>query len=400
MTSKNFTISEAKFRILNKNPFFGTLLFNLPVVEVTDPEELKQLPTLGVDGERLYVNMHYWNSLSKAEQMAVLMHEAGHLFLGHCWRGRNKQEIVADPTTGQMFSLYNLAGDYVINLMIDSDQEKRFKLPGKCPLDRKYDGWSTDEVYADLLKTIPQMTQQQAQDFAEKHGGFCSKQRWGKDGNGKERSRQENGELQKKWEQVAKQAAEIAKERGFEPAYVKRLFDLYEPKEDWRNLLREYVESFQNDYSFNPVDRRYLEEDFTLPDVADGEKIDWVAVAIDTSGSISKKELDHFVSELKGIMEGFDKVKVKLTFCDAEASPFTELEEFDTTKIKPTGGGGTDFRPVFDLVKKEVSEPKVLLYFTDLEGSFPSHPPEYDTIWLNTVVRNKAPFGKTLPYNV
>ena len=46
------------------------------------------------------------------------------------------------------------------------------------------------------------------------------------------------------------------------------------------------------------------------------------------------------------------------------------------------GGGGTDFRPVFDWVEHENRSPNMLVYFTDAEGDFPKLPPNYPVIWL------------------
>ena len=50
---------------------------------------------------------------------------------------------------------------------------------------------------------------------------------------------------------------------------------------------------------------------------------------------------------------------------------------------KATGGGGTDFRPVFDYVEKHPElEPALLIYFTDGYGIFPVKMPPYDTVFV------------------
>ncbi len=378
------TISEAKFRVYNKFPFFGGILFNLPV------EETEEVPTLGVDGEKLYVNPKYWGNLTNGQQMGVLMHEAGHLFLGHVWRGKNFDGLAIDPTNGQAIRVYNLAGDAVINLMIKADD--RFDLPSGCFIKDKYVNWGTEEVYHDLIKGMPKMTANDLKKLIK--GSFCDKSGWRKTGEGSKKDK----EQQERWNNIAKQAAEAQKQKGEVPAYLKGFFDSLEPKEDWRNVLREYVQPFISDYSFNPVDRRFLESEFVLPSIADGEKLDYVVVAIDTSGSISENELNAFLAELRGILAAYDKVKVRLTFCDAEASPFIELEEF-TKDIVPTGGGGTDFAPPFKLAEKEPIPPLALIYFTDMEGNFPKSA-GFDTIWVSTQRNKSAPFGRVLDYKI
>lgn len=376
-------ISVAKLKILNKNPFIGTVLLNLPIVET------EEIPTLGVDGEVLMVNPKFWAKHSNNQQMGLLMHEASHLFLGHIWR-RKERNAMASDGAGNTVSLFNLAGDYVINDMIT--QDNRFELPKGCLLKEKYHNWSSEQVYNDLLKTMPKESEQSIGDMISKQ--ICDKSGWGKG------SEKKNKEQENKWKEVSKQAAEVARQKGFNPSYLKRLFKDMKPKEDWRNILREFIQPFNDDYSFSPSDRRYLEHDIIIPDIQEGKKIDWIAIAIDTSGSIQDKELNEFLGEVKGIMSSCDKVKVKLTFCDTVATPFIELEEFDTTKINPEGGGGTDFVPPFNLVKKEETQPLAMIYFTDGFGSFPK-PPEYTTLWVSTELKeDHFPFGKVLQYKV
>ncbi len=51
------------------------------------------------------------------------------------------------------------------------------------------------------------------------------------------------------------------------------------------------------------------------------------------------------------------------------------------------GLGGTDFRPVFELVDRlieagEFSDLRGLIYFTDGYGTFPAHKPSYQTAFV------------------
>lgn len=390
-------ISDAKFRLYNTSPFFGSIIFNLPIVE-TD-----KIPTMAVDGEKLMYNPKFWDSFNGQNkvQLGLLCHEVGHLFLGHLWRRKHRDEMVIDPTSGQIFYLWNLAGDIVINNMILANP--KLSLPKNLPQEKKYIGMSTEQVYEDLKKRLGgkggrgKNGKAQAEMVEMGKNSICEKPNHK---HGKKAGSKKARELEAKWKLIGKQALEHAKSKGDTPAGMERFFEELEPKEDWRQILLSYVQPFTNDYSFNPTDRRFLSEDFALPDIQSGEKIDWLAVAVDTSGSIGQPELNAFVSEIKAILGSFDKVKVRLTFCDAEASPFVELDEFDIKQIKPVGGGGTDFKPVFDLIKKEQNDPVALIYFTDLMGDFPDKAPDYETLWINTTLELRAPFGKSLPYNV
>ena len=60
-------------------------------------------------------------------------------------------------------------------------------------------------------------------------------------------------------------------------------------------------------------------------------------------------------------------------------------------------GGGTDFRPVFDLIKLEEEPPQIVLYLTDGYGSAPQNNPNYPVIWgvIEGGIK-PAPWGKEI----
>ena len=60
------------------------------------------------------------------------------------------------------------------------------------------------------------------------------------------------------------------------------------------------------------------------------------------------------------------------------------------------GGGGTDFRPVFDYVQQHGYQPSCMIFLTDLYGDFPKHAPEYPVMWVASN-NEKAPWGTTVP---
>ncbi len=66
--------------------------------------------------------------------------------------------------------------------------------------------------------------------------------------------------------------------------------------------------------------------------------------------------------------------------------------------LKPAGGGGTAFAPVFEWIERSGQRPDSLVYFTDAEGEFPAQPPNYPVLWL---VKGKAPvpWGRRIQLN-
>ena len=119
-------------------------------------------------------------------------------------------------------------------------------------------------------------------------------------------------------------------------------------------------------------------------------------IAIDTSGSVAGEQVQAFLQKTYNILQStesfFSKINVHIIQCDAtiqEDVKITDRREFDEylKTMKLRGLGGTDFRPVFSYVdwlreKKEFTNLKGLIYFTDGWGTFPEKMPPYETAFV------------------
>ena len=119
-------------------------------------------------------------------------------------------------------------------------------------------------------------------------------------------------------------------------------------------------------------------------------------IAIDTSGSVKGDVVQSFIQHTHDILSKqenfFTKVNMHIIQCDdqiREDVHITSREEFQayikTMQIK--GLGQTDFRPVFARVeelirRRELTDLRGLLYFTDGLGTFPEKKPPYDTAFI------------------
>ena len=112
-----------------------------------------------------------------------------------------------------------------------------------------------------------------------------------------------------------------------------------------------------------------------------------VVVALDTSGSCCGDLFKKFLEELLSVLRSFSDFCVTLIQCDAQVHRVERLTSEDGVEdlldsFTMCGGGGTDFRPVFQYLEKACEngdEPQVngLLYFSDGCGTFPKKAPEY-----------------------
>ncbi|MDP2734882.1 MAG: VWA-like domain-containing protein, partial [bacterium] len=105
----------------------------------------------------------------------------------------------------------------------------------------------------------------------------------------------------------------------------------------------------------------------------------------DVSGSITDTVIAQMYGEEKIAFEDLQPEKHIRIYADAKVQKVEEFSPGDEiTPPVSSGGGGTDFRPVFDWVESAGIQPDALVYLTDLYGSFPTQTPSYPVIWGST----------------
>lgn len=194
------------------------------------------------------------------------------------------------------------------------------------------------------------------------------------------------------------QQLENERTQGRMPLGMKRLFaEILEPEVYWLDhLTTEFSRRVgSGSKTWKRPNRRFIGRDLYLPSPS-GYGAGWIAEAGDTSGSIGRAELDSFLGETRGIVEAAQPQRLTIAWCDGAIASVDEVEDVsDLEHIKCRGvggGGGTDFRPVFDWIAEQDERPEVLIYFTDGYGTFPNHEPPYPVIWCSTTDA-KYPWG-------
>lgn len=136
-----YDIATLKRKMLVKYPFFGS------VVASVGYKENKDIPTAGTDGETIYYNPEYLESLSVEEQTFIFAHEVCHIAFNHILRSEGK-----DP------ELWNIATDGVINQFLKRDGLKM--APGGVDMAEAIN-YDAEQLYEKLLQEKQQRQQQQ-----------------------------------------------------------------------------------------------------------------------------------------------------------------------------------------------------------------------------------------------
>ena len=367
-------MSAARTRLILDKPFLGALTLRLPLLEA----EQDWCPTTWSNGKSLYFNPAYIDALDVAQTQFALSREAMHCALLHFYRRANRNK-----------KLWQAACDFAVNPILLADGLK--PTPDTVTF-AEFDGLTAEEIYPLLKDNEWQQEGTDDSDSESKSQQSPPQQA--------SLSSAEMEVLASQWRQRLAAAAQQAAQAGKLSAELSRLVDCFlQPRLPWRALLAQYLSATaRNDYSYiRPSSRRG--EPAIFPGMH-SEQIDLV-VAVDTSGSIRKEEIDYFFAEINAI-KGQMHARVVLLCCDVEIPPGFPLifETWDNFSFDADikGGGGTDFRPVFDWVGKQDIKPDTLLYFTDGCGTFPDSIPAYPVVWL-IKGRQSVPFGTRVQLN-
>ena len=390
-------LTTARVGLLLKAPFFGNMATRMQLVDASD-----WCQTAATNGRNFYYNKKFIEKLSVKKLEFLFGHEICHCVFDHFGRvgSRDRQ-------------LSNIAQDYAVNqILVDERIGDKITEVQIC-YDSKYRGKAWEEIYDELWEkaekiTMPELMKQLG-DMLDEHikegDGQNGEGDGDKEGKGKRpgMSKEEAQAIKDEIKNAMIQSAAAAG-AGKTPAGIQRMIkNLTEPKMDWRQLVRQEIQSIvRNDYSFTRPNRKSMHSGAILPGMKEATTID-VAISIDMSGSIGEVDATTFLSEVKGIMDQYEDFKINLWCFDTDIYNHQEITHDNSdelTDYEPQGGGGTDFEVNWTFMEEHGIRPKKFIMFTDGYPCGGWGDEDYcDTIFI--VKGNEhaeAPFGQTVIY--
>jgi predicted metal-dependent peptidase len=179
--------------------------------------------------------------------------------------------------------------------------------------------------------------------------------------------------------------------------------ELLEPKVDWREQLREFVNATcknKDKTSWKRPSRRFIGQDIYMPSMI-GETVGKLVVGIDTSGSIGNEELNEFLSEVVGICDDVTPESLELIYWDYDVAAHETYNIGDyqglATTTKPAGGGGTRVGSLNRYLKDKRITPEAIIVLTDgyVEQDWGGDW-EAPTLWAITSKGITSPHGKSI----
>ncbi|HFQ62340.1 MAG TPA: hypothetical protein ENK39_08625 [Epsilonproteobacteria bacterium] len=390
-------IDKAKARLMLEHPYFGTVASSLKL------EENNEILTFSSNGSVMRYNSEYLDRLTVDEVEFVMANGAMHAVLQH-------QDRVNERTKW----LWQTATDYVVNAML---VKNGMQLPQYAYYEEKFEGMYAEEIYdllrAEMMDNSDHSMEQETEQITDSDDVGVDNIHMQKEHTPDMNATQtevENDAQDKEEEQASTSNVEALSEEMKE--HLEQIFqklkrqgnlpkdmhlvvpEYFSHKVDWREFLYGYIASHaKTTYRFTPPNMKYLYRGIYLPSLS--SDLLRVIVAVDTSGSVDEALLGTFLGEVSSMMQQYPNYEIDLITADAKIQSHKTFLPGEMLDYDVSGGGGTDFRPVFEYIDQYIDYPTLLLYFTDGQGTFPQEEPNYDVLWIMPEMWD-VPFGEVV----
>ena len=404
-------IDEVKKDVMNRYPFFGSIVDILDYVETKNCIDYLGVPTAGTNGNTVYYNPYFLENLTPSQRTFVLAHEICHVAFDHINRGKDK-----DP------EVWNYATDAVINAFLKKDGLELVDGVVDIPWAILYDA---EEMYKKLLKKKQKNDRKKKRNKNEnenqnqngnngdnnivKNTGHSTHSYWN------EQVQKPNDkaikEIQKEFQQIGEKGV-LKRNKKQTNKIIKKIKEIIEkitqeennsiinggrssngagdeiveaevkfedvglayPLINWPLVLKRPKEVVEIDWSYQNA---YLEYDVVTANLEEiSNRVAYeTEIVLDTSGSIHDDLLRSFLRECKNILN-FSKIKVGCF--DVAFYGFTQIKNMkEIDEFTFVGRGGTDFKIAINAFSKNADN-KII--FTDGDASMPDS--DIEAIWV------------------
>lgn len=355
--------------ILIEQPFYG--LFLLRINKVIVPRDDKKIPTAAIGPSglffTLYINEGFWETLDSDTAKKIIYHECLHLCLGHLteWfkaESHYNMNVACDCVVNQ---ICGLTGDGYVTLKSLSDTLEKELEPNRG-------SWY---YYREI------------EEFTKKHPERCipevgNHSMWPEDLSESEQKLYEQ-QLKSHLKDVADEVEKIAGRIPGELSEIIKALKDKPPVFNWKSYFRRVV---GNSIS-SEIRLTKTRPSKRFPD-ARGTKLKFkpnICVIVDTSGSVSKKNLSEFFGEINHICK--TGIEVTVIECDTKIQKIFKYTGKETITVN--GRGGTILSEAFNYYNQH-KEFSSCVVFTDGYLCDKDIPSIHNSIWIITSNGNKS----------
>lgn len=370
----------------------------LALAPIADAEACKAAGARAfTDGERIVYDPAHVLELPISQLDGLVWEEVGHVQLLHPWRMRALLDAGCDKDSAQQACEHEIAG-HIAKCGGDLGEHP------PCPA--QFETMSMEAIAWTLHACKPPPSSGNGPGQPGNGNGQPDPNGTPQPGNGPPKPHgtvqpaPANAQAQQQGARVKAQLLAHAAGKGDLPGAAGRLVRqlLHPACQDLLAALLEFQQrtagSGQSDWT-RPHTSRTKQLGFFIPSQK-ARTMPPLAAAVDTSGSVSERTLELFTSVLGRVLHETEPETLHAYACDAHLQATYTLTPGDDVPSAWPGGGGTDFRPIFDAIEKLPEPPACLFILTDLAGTMPATVPDVPTLWVITDphgARPKPPFG-------
>jgi predicted metal-dependent peptidase len=387
-------ICAARLRAAYLFPYFSSGLFALIPIETDDLSRTAGQVTMGVDKRwRMIYNSGIFDQWSINEIASVMVHEVMHLLRDH--------PIRSCVSSQAEHMIWNLAADCEIN-----DDIKDIKLPKGVIYPKETFGFDEGLMAEEYFKLLMDKAEEIKQQIPNPTvgGGACGGCATGEgddesvpEGDGTGSVQGVTGkEVEVIKNTVAKDIQDYArsKGRGSIPGGFERWADdMLRSTVPWRTILNGCIRGMIGEtqgmvnYTYSrPARRQSIYGKIIMPSLRAPKPN--VAVQIDTSGSMSNKDLAHAIGEVDGILKG---LAVDVTVISNDSSVGHVQKVKSRKQISLVGGGGTNMGPGIEAAAQLKPRPDFLVIVSDCDADWGKFIPKFPVIVVKVGSYNCQP---------
>jgi predicted metal-dependent peptidase len=324
-------VSRIGRQLMIKEPFYGIFLSTLNKVTRTD------LDTAGVSklniNYQLAINPKFWDELDNDnKKIGLLKHELLHIAFNH----------LLDRNNFPNHKLHNIAADVEINQYLTPEYypTSDILLPSTFP-ELSLPLKAGTKIYYDLLQQAYNQNTSETLNKLMSDDDFHMT--WEEFDNLSEADKKL---IKSQIDHQIKNIAESNRNQGFIPSelkdYIDNLFEITPQSYDWKAYFRRFFSSGIKTYTKKT--RRKLNKRFIENPALKIKTKQNILIGIDTSGSVSKKDLIEFFNEIHHI----HKTGVSITIAEGDADINNVYEYKGKAPEFVSGRGGTDMNPFIE----------------------------------------------------
>lgn len=381
-------LTKAIVSLLSIKPFYGYLLLKFKI------NKTKDIPTMGVfinDKINLIYNEDFVESLELFDLVNVLEHECEHILRNHIPRAK---QIAGEDS--QFHKKFNIAADAAINNgslvktvdkiegvtvdRLNKEMKAKIEEKDKTKVFESLEQYQSAEYYYNKINEFID------ENFDESDLGNTIDDHsvWERSEGTKEMQQEV---IKKNVNDSVKECGGIGKLSGHLASLVN---EMNKSQVNWKQQLRQFFVNSIKSKKIPTRKKRNRRYGIIQPGVKRKPDVK-LAVCVDTSGSVSDKELSMFWAEIDAI----NSLDIPITVIEADCTVNNVYPYEKKNKPEFKGRGGTSYQPAIDKAMELGVDG--IMYFGDFDTADTPKNPNIPFLWVG--VRNSPPpsnFGKTI----